>query len=489
MKGLLFFVILLGIGIVLWTTSQKDGFQDLQLPSAYEDTDPHGASPSLNVPVVSPKQQMFTQADVQPFAPPSTALLAPPPGQSASVNTKPAEDPALQKATPGRIQSVYESMNGFFQRAEAGLEKLGDPSVQLPLTTARADRGRLKDELAVLVRNPGLESTLTEEGLSGIEANLAYLQRKWNMSVNAESGAPPTEGFESGSGRWSIFGWLFGEEEGFQTATQYACPTTLGPNKGVYAKVVNSAGTTVCVETCPIGYTKTASSPTLPNGTCKNTSGSEFIPDVVNATAAPTAVAVTPVSIITDTINAGTLSTGTTPTTTTGTTPTTTTGTTPTTTTGTTPTTAIRTGVFNDAAGAMPTTTTPSLVERYALLDSAQRATMYATLAPSERAIIDANFNTAPTTIPTTTKTSTTKEPTTAPTMSTTKEPTTTASTTPSTRDATATTATPPRTTEKSSTATLPIAGKSSDVKLADLEQLSLKINIEILKLEAVGSA
>jgi hypothetical protein len=39
------------------------------------------------------------------------------------------------------------------------------------------------------------------------------------------------------------------------------------------------------------------------------------------------------------------------------------------------------------------------------------------------------------------------------------------------------------------SSATKPVAGTNSDVTIADLEQLSLKINVEILKLEAVGSA
>ena len=262
MKGLVFFAMLLAIALVIWVTYEKDGFQDLQLPSAYDDRTPLGASPSLNIPVTRPPQRSFTQNAVQPFAPPSTALLAPPPGQIASVNTRPAEDPALQKASPRRIQSVFESMNGFFERSEAGLQKLGDPSVQLPLTTARSDKNRLKDELAVLLRNPGLESSLTEEDLSGIEGNLAYLQRKWNMSVNAESGMPP-EGFQNNS-RWSIFGWLFGEKEGFQTA-QYKCPLS-SPNKGSYI-----LSGTKCIEQCREGYTKTAI-------TCKNmTTNDEYL--------------------------------------------------------------------------------------------------------------------------------------------------------------------------------------------------------------------
>ena len=356
MKGLLFFVILIGIGIVLWMTSQKDGFQDFQLPSAYEDTTPPGASPSLNVPVVSPKQQMFTQAAVQPFAPPSTALLAPPPGQSASVNTKPAEDPALQKASPGRIQSVYESMNGFFQTAEAGLQTLGDPSVQLPLTTARSDRIRLKDEMTVLARNPGLESTLTEEGLSGIEANLAYLQKKWNMSVNAESGAPPLEGFESGSGRWSIFGWLFGEEEGFQDTIvmppPLRCPN-MGPRGQPYTMKyidVNGTSTPYCYEICPTGYTTTA------GNTCKNNTNpsDEYLANRVSPIAPPTPPPATPMTPPDPRLGSGPTTPTTTPTT----------------------------------VGANTNTDTRTTLQRYTSASPADRLAIYAAASPADRARI-----------------------------------------------------------------------------------------------------
>ena len=168
-------------------------------------------APKPSIPLISPRYQTLTKGEVQPFAPPNTTLLAPPPGQSASVNSQPATDPALEKSKSGRIQSVYESMVGFFKADAPGLQKLGDPSIQLPLSTARSDTGRLKDEIAVLSRNPGLESNLTDEDVDAIQANLGYLQNKWRMSTNALSGSPmpPTEGFQSGAGSFSSY-------EGFQ---------------------------------------------------------------------------------------------------------------------------------------------------------------------------------------------------------------------------------------------------------------------------------
>jgi hypothetical protein len=186
MKGILFFLVLLGIILVIWNMSTKEGFQEM--PG------------ELKIPLISPRYQTLVEGEVQDFAPPSATLLAPPPGQSASVNTKPDADPAMQKSSSGRIQSVHESLTGFFKTDAPGLQKLGEPSVQLPLSTARSDLQRLKDEMNVLSRNPGLESSLTSEDLDGIESNMGYLQNKWRMSVNSMSGA---EGFQSGSGSGS----------------------------------------------------------------------------------------------------------------------------------------------------------------------------------------------------------------------------------------------------------------------------------------------
>jgi hypothetical protein len=147
----------------------------------------------------------------------------------------------MEKAPAARIQSVLESIRGFFEREAPGLSRLGDPSVQLPLSTAKGDRGRLEDELAVLKRNPGLESSLTIEDVNGMEANLGYLQKKWRLSANALSGSPmpggggAAEGFQDAaagasgpSGILSRFASFFSGEdvaaatsgpEGFQGAS------------------------------------------------------------------------------------------------------------------------------------------------------------------------------------------------------------------------------------------------------------------------------
>jgi len=213
MKSFLFFLVAIGILVVLWyfsytVGSSAEGFQDQAQDQAQAqgETPPPGANPGMNIPLISPRQQTLGLGEeVNAFAPPSATLLAPPPGQTASVNTRPFEDPAMEKAGYGDVKQLQESMIGFLNNEAPGLQELGDPSIQLPLQTARSDKARLDDELAVLDRNPGLESSLTTQDLFGIQANLSYLQKKWRLSANSmlpsDTGdsVEGFEGFQSGN--------------------------------------------------------------------------------------------------------------------------------------------------------------------------------------------------------------------------------------------------------------------------------------------------
>lgn len=268
MKSFLFFLVLSGIILFLYVVSDKEGFQNTPTEASTTsqgDITPEGASPGLNIPLVSPRHQtLMNGATVKPFTDPSTALLAPPPGQAASVNARPAENPALQKVSPGRLQSVFESLVGFFQNDAPHLQKMGDPTIQLPLNTAIADKGRLEDELAVLSKNPGLNSSLTEEDVNGIEANLAYLQKKWRVirDLNPYFPMPPVqEGFQSskGGGWFSFF--FGGVQEGFQGATP-ATPSTSTPPSAA-PTITNTpqdsaTSTTIVVKMSTAGITGTA---------------------------------------------------------------------------------------------------------------------------------------------------------------------------------------------------------------------------------------
>ena len=230
MKGLLFFLVLLIIGGIVWSQRHSSIVEKFEGSPAGKGLETPSGEPVI--PLISPRGQTLLKGEVQPFAEPSTALLAPPPGQIASVGTLPTEDPSNQKAPAGRIQSVSESLEGFFVAEAPGLMKLGDASVQLPLSTARADKGRLKDELMVLKRNPGLESSLTQEDVDGVEANLAYLQKKWRQSVNALSGLPMVGGRSSSAA------------EGFANIAGSAAPTGPQGIMGFFTSLFSLKGDT-----------------------------------------------------------------------------------------------------------------------------------------------------------------------------------------------------------------------------------------------------
>jgi len=90
----------------------------------------------------------------------------------------PYKDPSLIKTTRQRILNALELVKGFLAFQATEIEDNSDPSIQLPLQTARADFKRLESEANVLQRNPGLTPQLTVLDIAQIEDNLAYLQRE-----------------------------------------------------------------------------------------------------------------------------------------------------------------------------------------------------------------------------------------------------------------------------------------------------------------------
>ena len=192
MKGYIFLgivlVVLLVASIGLSKEKKKEGFVN---PGSDESL----KAPKVIVPTVNPRPAPLEGSTPAPYFNPTEIGYGPAYGQIARVNTLPYRDPSLESAPFKRLSELLESMKGFFTFEAKGLEKLSDPSVQLPLTTARGDLQRLTDEISVLKRNPGIDSALTQGQADDIQANLAYLQRKYRMSVNAVSGSSLEEGF------------------------------------------------------------------------------------------------------------------------------------------------------------------------------------------------------------------------------------------------------------------------------------------------------
>ena len=190
MKGLLFFGFLLIVLLVASYGLQKEGFVN-------PGSDASLLAPQVIVPKVNPKPSPLEIGTPAPYMPPVEKDYGPAFGDIARVNTLPYKDPSLEAAPYSRLAELLESLKAFFAFEAKSLEQRSDPQIQLPLTTARGDLQRLTDEVNVLKRNPGIGSLLTQGQVDEIQANLAYLQRQYRLSVNAVSGRKGlVEGFE-----------------------------------------------------------------------------------------------------------------------------------------------------------------------------------------------------------------------------------------------------------------------------------------------------
>ena len=198
MKGLYFLsalvIILLVASYGLSKESTPEGFVN---PGSDESL----KAPKVVVPKVNPTYSPLDKGTPAPYLPPTDKTYGPAYGEISRVNTLPYKDPSLESAPFARIAELQESLKAFMAFESKSLQSMSDPTIQLPLTTARGDFQRLTDELLVLRRNPGIDSALTQNQVDEIQANLAYLQRKYRLSVNsATSGSSELlEGFTSES--------------------------------------------------------------------------------------------------------------------------------------------------------------------------------------------------------------------------------------------------------------------------------------------------
>jgi hypothetical protein len=210
MKGVPFFlIVLVGVGAVYtWMINKpenaalpKEGFQP-SVRDSLELTVPgpiNGKKAADGMPV--PKCQEGFQSNgygctpkVVPMSPPLTAgaeptikpgkLVSAPYNQVASTAPQYYRDPALETATRERIISTTQLLRGFLSFEAPLMRALSDPTVQLPLTQAKADLPRLEQELVFMQSNPGLPSSIKVSDIMTIESNIDYLQQKYRLAVN-----------------------------------------------------------------------------------------------------------------------------------------------------------------------------------------------------------------------------------------------------------------------------------------------------------------
>ena len=152
------------------------------------------SSPNMPTNIPPPDKSTYANLKVLPGKIPSAPYQ-----QIAAMSPLPYQNTTLIKANRQQLINTLELLKGFLSFEAQEISERSDPTVQLPLTTARSDFHVLQSEVNVLNRNPGLQSTLTLSQLNDISSNLAYLQREVRL-IGANKGTLQgpynIEGFE-----------------------------------------------------------------------------------------------------------------------------------------------------------------------------------------------------------------------------------------------------------------------------------------------------
>lgn len=152
----------------------KEGFNPVNTSPSHKVNIPVNIIPPAIPP---PPARSIDDSNVQSSDLPGHLPIAPY-EQIASMSPLPYQDTTLIKANRQQLVSMLEMVKGFLAFEAQELSERSDPTIQLPLNTARGDFHTLQSEVEVLNRNPGLQPTITQSHLNEIASNLAYLQRE-----------------------------------------------------------------------------------------------------------------------------------------------------------------------------------------------------------------------------------------------------------------------------------------------------------------------
>ncbi len=206
-KALIFLLAAFVILLVVYA-KPKEGFTNLLGVNWTQTNDGTPAALYTSLPIKQPKTVALAEAgvgNIQPSPPSAADLPSAPFSQRSKETPNPYRDPSLEPAKYIRILGVKENLQAFFGFQAPMLEDRADPSIQIPLTRARADMNELIDVQSVMERNPGLQSRITQKQLDDIQSNLRYL-REILHDLESSGAIQPTalEGFENLSASNSI---------------------------------------------------------------------------------------------------------------------------------------------------------------------------------------------------------------------------------------------------------------------------------------------
>ena len=199
------FLALLFILLVIYAlTKTKEGFNPMNTSPEHRINIPVNEIPSMLAPASSTAAvkggirntvsqpasngSIFPECDVKASAWPGMLpgpLPTAPYEQIAVGSPLPYQDTSLIKANRQQLINLLEMVKGFLAFEAQEISERSDPTIQLPLQTARTDFHVLQAEVEVLNRNPGIQPNITLSHLNEISSNLAFLQREVRLIGSA----------------------------------------------------------------------------------------------------------------------------------------------------------------------------------------------------------------------------------------------------------------------------------------------------------------
>lgn len=150
----------------------------------------------VRLPTTVPVAPVLT-GEIQPASLPGPLPVAPY-QQIASMSPLPYQDTTQIKANRQQLTSLLEMLKGFLAFEAQQLSERSDPTIQLPLQTARSDFQELQSQVSVLNRNPGIQPTITMKHMNDMSSNLAFLQQQVRLIGAAGTLQGPINQFTEG---------------------------------------------------------------------------------------------------------------------------------------------------------------------------------------------------------------------------------------------------------------------------------------------------
>lgn len=150
----------------------------------------------IRLPTTVPVAPVLT-GEIQPSSLPGPLPVAPY-QQIASMSPLPYQDTTQIKANRQQLTSLLEMIKGFLAFEAQQLSERSDPTIQLPLQTARSDFQELQSQVSVLNRNPGIQPTITMKHMNDMSSNLAFLQQQVRLIGAAGTLQGPINQFTEG---------------------------------------------------------------------------------------------------------------------------------------------------------------------------------------------------------------------------------------------------------------------------------------------------